>query len=137
WLLYRSREPKAWLAGNRSSVKQGFRIIPSNESNREIVRVKRLCIRALYALGLDYGVVKVGVRSGNRTVVLDIYPTPKLNREMENAFCQAFTQYMGKLPRLMTDLNRVTLGADPEFIMKKENGELVMASNYFPRFGLV
>ncbi|PTX58683.1 phiEco32-like amidoligase-type 2 protein [Melghirimyces profundicolus] len=137
-LMYRSREPKAWLASNQTAKTKTFKRLALSENTRETRRVKALAVRALYALGLDYGVVTIGIRPGIKAVVLDVNPGPLLNQEMIRQFSDAVCQYIRKLPQLLTDLDQVVLGADPEFIMRKtSDGKLVMASDYFPRFGRV
>lgn len=135
--MYRSRQQKAWLAGKASTKRETFQSVDLNENTRECRRVKTLSIRALYALGLDYGVVKIGIRAGNMVEVQDVIPGPKLNREMEKSFFHALSGYVKSLPHTLVPLDQVVLGADPEFIMRKNNGSLIMASDYFPRFGRV
>lgn len=136
-VMYCSKRPQVWLAGGRPGKREPFRRVNLQENTREIRRVKNLSVRALYALGLDYGVVKIGLLPGRVTAVLDVNPGPNLNPEMERSFSAAVRQYSQRLPKMLANLDQVVLGADPEFIMRKPGGELVMASDYFPRFGRV
>ncbi|SFS60330.1 putative amidoligase domain-containing protein [Marininema halotolerans] len=136
-LTYRTRSRKAWLArGQKNASNQVIRVA-SEEQGREVRRVRTLAIRALYALGLDYGLVRVAVQEGNQLAIMDVNPAPKLNKEMESAYIQAVREYVCQIPHAAVDLKRVTLGADPEFMMRHSNGRLVMASKYFPRRGRV
>lgn len=136
-VMYCSNGPMAWLAGGRSKKKETFRRVNPQENSREVRRVKNLSVRALYAMGLDYGVVKIGILPGNMVTVLDINPSPQLNQEMTRSFTDAILQYSRKLPGMVTKLDQVVLGADPEFILRKPGGDLAMASDYFPRYGRV
>lgn len=136
-LMYSSNGPMAWLAGGRSSKKETFRRVNPQENSREVRRVKNLSMRALYAMGLDYGVVKIGILPGNMVTVLDVNPSPRLNQEMTRSFTEAILQYSRKLPKMVAKLDQVVLGADPEFILRKPSGDLMMASDYFPRYGRV
>lgn len=135
-LLYKSRHAPVWLSG-RVSQKPSFSQVSPQDSSREVRKVKAMAVRALYALGLDYGVAKVGIQPGNRIVVVDVIPHPRLNREMKMHLTGAIQQYTRRLPRLLSATDQVMMGADPEFLMKRKNGTLVMASDYFPRYGPV
>ncbi|WP_380705768.1 putative amidoligase domain-containing protein [Salinithrix halophila] len=136
-LVYCSKVRQAWLAGGTKTKREAFRRVPSADNTREVRRIRALAIRALYATGLDYGVVKMGIQPGNTAVVLDVKPAPRLNKGMEAAFAEAINGYVTQLPRLVTEPDQVVLGADPEFLMCRTGGGLVMASRYFPRFGRV
>ncbi len=136
-VMYCSNGPMVWLAGDRSKKKETFRRVNPQGNSREVRRVRNLSVRALYAIGLDYGVVKIGILPGNKATVLDINPSPPLNQEMTRSFTEAILQYSRKLPGMVAKLNQVVLGADPEFILRKPGGDLAMASDYFPRYGRV
>ncbi|MDR6224277.1 putative amidoligase domain-containing protein [Desmospora profundinema] len=135
-LLYKSKTSPVWLSGGRGG-KPTFNRVPPQDSSQEVRKVKTTAVRALYALGLDYGVAKVGIQPGNRIAVVDVIPNPRLNNEMGIQLAGAIQQYIRRLPRLLSPVDQVMMGADPEFLMRRKNGSLVMASNYFPRFGQV
>lgn len=135
-LLYRAKNASVWLSAGKGD-KPVFRRVDTEDQSREVRKVKALAIRSFYALGLDYGVVKVGIQPGNRIAVVDAIPGPRVNRTMGKRLAEAVQQYSKRLPQLLAPMDQVVLGADPEFIMQKNNGTLLMASNYFPRFGSV
>lgn len=135
--MYRSKNSYVWLANRNKTRRLSFQRVNISEKSKEVQRAGRLAIRALYAMGLDYGVVKIGVQSGGQLVVLDLIVEPKLNREMEDGFVRSIYLYGQQLPNAVKPLDKVMLGADPEFIMQTKEGKLVLASKYFPRFGRV
>jgi len=135
--MYRSKSSYVWLANRSNRSRLPFQRVNATERSKEVQRAGRLAVRALYALGLDYGVVKIGVQPGNQLVVLDVIVEPKLNREMENGFVHSIYTYGKMLSSAVKPVKEVTIGADPEFIMQSQEGELVLASKYFPRHGRV
>ncbi|QKG84510.1 hypothetical protein GXN76_08480 [Kroppenstedtia pulmonis] len=136
-ILYRSDTRRVWLAETKPRTRESYKRVPRQETSREVRRVKETAIRGLYALGLDYGVIIVGILPGNVVAVLNVNPSPRLNREMESVFTSAILQYIHSLPRFVSEMDQVMMGADPEFLLQHTKGELVMASKYFPRFGQV
>ncbi|MBN2909433.1 hypothetical protein JQC72_07825 [Polycladomyces sp. WAk] len=136
-LVYRSKGSSVWLAQGKKPQRVAYERVPLKEKNREVNRVQQLAVRSLYALGLDYGVVKVGTLPGRKFVVVDVIPNPRLNTDMENVLVHAIYRYAKQLGETAVKPESVTLGADPEFIMKHANGQLALASQYFPRFGRV
>ncbi|WP_169713508.1 putative amidoligase domain-containing protein [Paludifilum halophilum] len=136
-VLYRSNTRRIWLAHGKGQHREMYRRVSLQENTREARRVKETAIRAVYAAGLDYGVVKLALQPGNVITVLNVNPSPRLNPEMESGFISAIHQYIHRLPLMAADWNQVMLGADPEFIMRRKKGQVVMASEYFPRFGRV
>ncbi|MBA4494438.1 hypothetical protein ACFO25_18510 [Paenactinomyces guangxiensis] len=135
--MYRSISQSAWLAAARKQKKLTFQRVPVQDQRKEVRKVRMLSIRALYALGLDYGVVKIGIGAARKMVVLQVVPGPKLNQEMENALVRSITQYIKQLKEPRIPLDRIVLGADPEFVMQSPKGQLLIASKYFPVRGKV
>jgi hypothetical protein len=135
--MYRSKNSYVWLANRSNRTRLPFHRVNMSEKSKEIQRAGRLAIRALYALGLDYGVVKIGVQPGGQLVVLDVIVQPRLNQEMENRFVHFIYLYGKQLSNAVKPVEKVMIGADPEFIMQSEEGSLVLASKYFPRYGRV
>lgn len=135
--MYRSRNSYVWLTNGNNQRRLPFHRVSVSEKSKEVQRAGRLAIRALYAMGLDYGVVKIGVQPGGQLVVLAVIVEPKLNRDMEDGFVRSIYLYGKQLSNAVKPVEKVMLGADPEFIMQSSEGELVLASKYFPRFGWV
>lgn len=107
------------------------------DTSKEVHKVKNLAIRMMYALGLDYGVVKIGVGVGNKVVAILANPFPRVNKEMIQAMVPAIKDYVQLCSNPKVPLEKIVLGADPEFIMQDGKGELLIASNYFPIRGKV
>lgn len=133
-LTYRTKNQGVGLAGRKQE--RFYRVSPTDQS-REVRRIHTLATRALYALGLDYGVVKAAVLQGNLTAVSDVIPGARLHVEIGRHLAGAVIKYGKSLPQLAVSLKSVMLGADPEFIMESLKGQIVLASKYFPRFGPV
>lgn len=134
-VIYRTKSSTAMLSTTKT--KPRYERVKLNESSKELHRVKNLAIRMIYALGLDYGVVKIGVGAGRKVVALLANPFPRINKEMLQAMIPAIKHYVEicSVPKL--PLDQIVLGADPEFVMKNQKGELLLASNYFPIRGKV
>jgi hypothetical protein len=135
--MYRSTGQSAWLANNRKQQRLSFKRVSLQEQGKEVRKIQTTAIRALYALGLDYGVVKCGVGAGQRIAVFQVIPGPKLNTEMENGLVRSILQYVKKLKEAKVSQDQIVLGADPEFVMESPKGHLLIASNYFPARGRV
>jgi len=92
--------------------------------------------RALYVLGLDYGMVTVAVTARKKLHVINVDSSP-LIRERD------LSVVLRKLDNLIDLANHpgdreVRLGADPEFMLYNiKNGNMTPASQFFPRDGVV
>ncbi len=136
-VIYRSRHFNAWLAEKKRQ-QNSFQRISEQDRSREVRKIKNWAIRALYALGLDYGLIRMGVGSKQRYFVQQVIPGPQLNAEMEQAFIKAVQEYVNKCVKAPeSQWENIVLGADPEFIMEGRSGRLLIASNYFPKHGRV
>ncbi|MBS7531001.1 hypothetical protein IC619_010905 [Hazenella sp. IB182353] len=134
--IYQSQESAQLVSNSNKKYKRSFKKISSQDNSKEVRRVRNLSIRAIYALGLDYGIVKCGIGIGRRTLVIQVYPTPKVNLIMAQEFGKAIAQYANQT-QIDHQLNEVVLGADPEFVMQSPKGHLLIASKYFPLKGKV
>ncbi|MFE5317317.1 hypothetical protein ACFQ88_01290 [Paenibacillus sp. NPDC056579] len=100
------------------------------------VRAKREAVKAIYALGLDYGVVKVGVLPNGELVVLEVNAVPKLTDRLAELFAEAMHQLEQELAHDDPESRQeAMLGADPEFLLRNERGKVVFASNYMEKEG--
>lgn len=127
-----------WI--NSTIVKNNNKIylskINSFKSKREEKRVRELAIRAIYALNLDYGIVKIGLTGGAKPWVLFVNSTPDAASEVNDLFSQAISNFEEKwLKSTGIGTNGVTLGADPEFVIGGVDGRLIMASKFLPKNG--
>ncbi len=136
-VMYRSAGQPAWIATSKKKQRLSFKRVSLQEQGKEVRKIQTTAIRALYALGLDYGVVKCGVGAGQKIAVLQVVPGPRLNTEMENGLVRAILQYAKKMKEPKVPQDQIILGADPEFVMESPKGHLLIASNYFPTRGRI
>jgi hypothetical protein len=131
---YRSQTQGQWLQKNASNIK--YQRVSVNDPSKEVQNVQNIATRAVYALGLDYALVVCGVVSGKNIVIRKVNPTPKLNRTMVEAYQKALQRFEA-VENVEIAADKLLLGADPEFIMRSNKGNLILASKYFPLRGKV
>ncbi|OAS13935.1 putative amidoligase domain-containing protein [Paenibacillus oryzisoli] len=100
-------------------------------------RASRESVKAIYALGLDYGLVTIGITPTGHTLVLDVDPVPKLNGRMAQLFAQAMDLYDQSLAKELERKERAMLGCDPEFLLVNPQGKVVFADRFLTRDGAV
>ncbi|CAH1196782.1 hypothetical protein PAECIP111891_00953 [Paenibacillus allorhizoplanae] len=100
-------------------------------------RASRESVKAIYALGLDYGLVTIGITPSGHTLVLDVDPVPKLNGRLVQLFAQAIDQYDQSLAKELERKERAVLGCDPEFLLVNPQGKVVFADRFLTRDGAV
>ncbi|MBH8602202.1 hypothetical protein [Thermoactinomyces sp. CICC 23799] len=136
--VYCSNQQGAWLAEPKRKRKNSFRRVSLQDPSREVRKIKEWAVRALYALGLDYGLVRLAVGPNRKYFVRQVVCDPKLNKELKQSFVKAVQEYVKECVNLPAiSWNQVVLGADPEFIMEGRSGGLLIASRYFPVKGRV
>ncbi|MFC0214730.1 hypothetical protein ACFFK0_20185 [Paenibacillus chartarius] len=96
-------------------------------------RAVREAIKALYALGLDYGEAVVGIRPGGRLAVLAAWPQP--DARLGGLYAEAIVRYAASFARERERSEPAMLGADPEFLLVNGAGKVVAASRYLERDG--
>ncbi|WP_164491717.1 putative amidoligase domain-containing protein [Staphylospora marina] len=133
--VWRTRGHPVWNASARK--KQTYVRADVTESSKEMRKAQALAIRAVYALGLDYGLVRLRIGTGRRMGIVNVQPAPILNKDMEKGFVQAIQSYYQQCIQPKPSVDRIVLGADPEFVMKTPDGNLVIASRYVPIRGKV
>ncbi|WP_135551156.1 putative amidoligase domain-containing protein [Paenibacillus cymbidii] len=98
-------------------------------------RAVREAVKALYALGLDYGLVRIGVTPEGRTCVADVLPFPRLTKRLTALFAEAIGFYASELAEDRRRGSRaLRLGADPEFVLMR-GGKVAFASRYLDKEG--
>lgn len=100
-------------------------------------RASRESVKAIYALGLDYGLVTIGITPSGHTLVLEVDPAPKLNGRLVQIFAQAIDQYDQSLTKELERKERAMLGCDPEFLLMNPQGKVVFADRFLTRDGAV
>ncbi|SEB59998.1 hypothetical protein [Paenibacillus sp. GP183] len=142
------KKKKAWTSGQRrkngvpelviqEGVQDGYTEIGTDQSTFHIRRAARESVKAIYALGLDFGVVTVGVLPSGHTLVLHVEPLPRLTRRLCQLFARAIQRYDAELTRELARTEPVMLGSDPEFLLLSAQGKVVAASRFLEREGPV
>jgi len=130
-----------WLNKSVFSLKENKNVseIQLFATKREEKRVKELAIRSVYSLHLDYGIATIGITSGEKPWILQVNPSPFLNEKLASRYAKIINQFVVEWEKLFERANHqnVTLGTDPEFVLRDMNGNMVLASNFFPRKGSV
>ncbi|KXZ39382.1 YheC/D like ATP-grasp [Alkalithermobacter thermoalcaliphilus JW-YL-7 = DSM 7308] len=108
-----------------------------DKDDKEKEEIFNISIKAIHALGLDYGVVNIGKDINGKYLVLDVDPTCKyMDEECKNAYVDKLIQTILKYDKLVDEKKEVTIGADPECLIKdKFTGELIVASELFKESG--
>lgn len=134
--LYRSKGKRIWYKNSTRNRKDAYEEIECDRGNREIKKVLHYAIQSIYALGLDFGAVLIGVDHNHKVSILDITPTPKLNLKLAEKFAESFHEFVYQWKLNHSD--NVVLGADPEFVLRNGlNGKIVLASQFFSNKGTV
>lgn len=109
---------------------------PKYLEEEQLKKGAEMAKRALYILGLDYGMVKVAVTAGKRLYVVKVDSSPLIRPRDLSVL---FDKLDGVIDMCNSPNNReVRLGADPEFMLYNiKNGKMTPASQFFPRDGVV
>ncbi|MBD0380447.1 putative amidoligase domain-containing protein [Paenibacillus sedimenti] len=114
-----------------------YREVAPELASFHVRRASREAVKAIYALGLDYGLVTVGVIPSGHTLVLDVDPVPKLNGRLTQLFAEAIDRYDAALTKELLRKERAMLGSDPEFLLLSPQGKVVYADRFLTRDGAV
>ncbi len=107
---------------------------PSHAFYRNLLRQ---AVRAVYALGLDFGAVTVSVRDAERPVILDVDAEPPLDPRLGRLYAGAIHAFAAELKRERRRAAPVRFGMDPEYVLCGPRGEVVPAARFLPRRGRV
>ncbi|MFD0699017.1 hypothetical protein ACFQZT_33630 [Paenibacillus sp. GCM10027628] len=140
--VYEKNEPLLVAEPSLQHQRQRLRDTAYREVDPELAsfhvrRASREAVKAIYALGLDYGLVTVGVIPSGHTLVLDVDPVPKLNGKLTLLFAQAIDRYDAALTKELLRKERPMLGSDPEFLLISPQGKVVFADRFLTRDGAV
>lgn len=110
-----------------------------NKNKVDIKTISNLAKKAVYSIGLDFGVVNIGKNSEGIYYVLDVDATCKWTSEKcKEAYINQFKKLLFKYDNLINNKNEITIGADIECIIKdKKTGALIFASDFFSQEGSV
>ncbi len=109
--------------------------------DRDTVKACLLAQRAIYILGLDFGMVHAAIDIRGRPVILDITPVPVLPLKAINLFSEHAKRFTADIERPETGSdslkeNGILLGADPEFMLRgQETGRIVYPSDFLKMEG--
>jgi hypothetical protein len=132
---FRSDSSSVWINQRLQRVQDSFEEVTFDD-DRVAIRAGRLAMRALHALGLDHGLVSIGMTAKGLLHVLDVTPAPVLQGRMLDLYALAVEEYMERRNRpLQTQV--CLLGADVELMLRNQAGKMVLASKYFSRKGRV
>jgi hypothetical protein len=107
--------------------------VAANPDDRETARAISLAARTLYVLGLDLGMVRIGVDSRYRLHVIEVNPSPPLRKKTVKKYAKAILK---KIAQQATPAPGAVLGADPEFMLADtRSGRMIPASQFFPFLG--
>lgn len=103
--------------------------------NKEVILT--LAKKAVYALGLDFGVVSIGKTDDEKVYVLDVDATcTVMSQSCKDAYAKEFKKLLLKYDYLLNNKADITIGADPECILKdKDTNTLIYASDFFSKKG--
>ncbi|WP_274365266.1 putative amidoligase domain-containing protein [Paenibacillus thermotolerans] len=100
-------------------------------------RAEREAIKAVYSLGLDYGIVTIVSDETGAAAVADVNPYPPSEEEFVDRFAAAIGRLQEGLARERQQSAPILLGTDPEFVLRRKgaDGKIVMASHFLERKG--
>ncbi|MDQ0189305.1 hypothetical protein JI721_00030 [Alicyclobacillus cycloheptanicus] len=134
---FRSDTSPVWINNRIQRLQDSFHEIAFDDE-KVTMRVIHLAVRALHALGLDFGLVSVGMTPKGILHVLDVTPRPVLEGRMLELYTSAVENFIDRHERLgRQPVTGVMLGTDVELMLRNNAGKMVLASNYFTRKGRV
>jgi hypothetical protein len=141
--LFRADAKDVWLDYRVKQSKERFLEVDFDE-DKYATRAVRLALRSLHALGLDFGLVTIGITTRDRTICINVNPTPILHGRMLDLYADALNAY---ITRDMAETREwqqegkigqpFMIGTDLEFMLRSAQGKMVLASKYLPRKGNV
>jgi hypothetical protein len=111
-----------------------FREIDFEEGHFHSKRAIREALRAIYALGLDYGLVRLEIGAKGDTRITAVEPCPTWTGRGKEHWVEALNAFAEED---WPDYPNLMLGADPEFILMRADGRVVPASKFMDREGKV
>lgn len=98
-----------------------------------------LAQKAVYGLGLDFGVVSIGVSPEGKAYVLDVDAfCRKMDYRCRKAYVKQLSIIIRKYEDLIENVEDITIGADPECTIKdKISGDIIFASEFLESEGSI
>jgi hypothetical protein len=127
----------AWINKRIARVQESFREVPM-DVDRAATRACRLAIRGLHALGLQHGLVSIGMGTKGVQYIIDLTAQPVLRGRLLDLFGKAVEDFMERDEQArQVGQNQVVIGTDIEIMLRNASGKMVLASKYLPRKGRV
>lgn len=99
-------------------------------------RLTSTAVRALYAVGLDFGEVVISAGEEGRFTVDSVTPASESGSTVAAGFARAMRETLAELEKLRESPAERLIGMDPEFLLFDPNhGKVVPASRYLPFHG--
>lgn len=133
---FRADPDPVWRNERIQQVQNSFREV-SYADEKVTMRVIHLAMRTLHALGLDFGLVSIGMTQRGVLHVLDVSAAPVLHGRLADLFDNAINEYLDDAATAPSPHGQVVLGTDVEVMLRNAAGKMVLASNYFSRKGRV
>lgn len=100
-------------------------------------RLEKAAVRALYTVGVDEGQVCIATRSGRRYLIEEIRMIAGNSKTVMSAKGQGIDRNRASNETYdSTPGISLTMGMDPEFVLMRESGEIVHASDFMERGGV-
>ncbi len=131
--VYLFQKATVWQMDEKKSRLQRGTFLPQKKYSLEVKRAIRLAIGALYAMGLDFGGILIGVRTSHSMKIIDIDPTPHCTPAVLGHYARTFVRYC----RTIMEPDEMTLGTDIEFLLSSRSGKPVPASRFMSYRGRV
>ncbi|TXK85098.1 putative amidoligase domain-containing protein [Paenibacillus sp. N3.4] len=128
---------KAMYNQRKRNTTSAYTEVEPDRTGFHVRRATREALKAVYALGLDYGLVTIGILRSGHTLVLDVDPVPQLSGKLAAAFAQAMDRYELGIAKELRRKERAMLGSDPEFLLLSAQGKVVSADRFLQREGTV
>lgn len=134
---FRADHGPAWINRRIQRVQESFREVDF-DSEKVNTRAMWLALRSLHTLGLDHGLVSIGMTQKGVLYVLDVTVTPVLAGRLLELYTQAIEDMMdGEESRDPEESPQLQLGTDVELMLRNAQGKMVLASRYATRTGRV
>ncbi|KOP68815.1 hypothetical protein AMS62_28900 [Bacillus sp. FJAT-18019] len=100
-------------------------------------RLEKAAVRSLYTLGVGEGQVRIAARSGRRYLVEEVRMIAGNNKTVMSAKGQGAEGNRASYEaHESTSTITLTMGMDPEFVLMRDNGDIVHASDFMERGGV-
>ncbi|WP_206885878.1 putative amidoligase domain-containing protein [Alicyclobacillus mali (ex Roth et al. 2021)] len=134
---FRSDSGVDWTSSRISRIHESFEEVPL-DGDGQTRRATYLATRTLHALGLDFGLVSIGVSERGLLQVLDVSAAPILEGRLLELYRDAVQRFVEREDEWRrAGPPSVTLGTDVEMMLRNAQGKMVLASKYFPRKGRI